>query len=228
MTRAENALYRARHVLWTLGVVLFLGGAAAIVWLLLDRDEMADRLAQEADLRGLAVSTLASDVRELRAQVRAEGETPVAPDPTQAVEDLPDRAEVPVPIPGPPGPKGDKGDPGRAAPTITPSPGSSGAPGRPGADSTVPGPSGPPGAPGRDATGAPGQDGTDGRDGADGNPPAGWTFEYGGVTYSCRPVDAFDSGNPRYTCDASEPSPGEEGSDQAPLAMGLDPNRRQW
>ncbi len=225
MTRTQSALYRVRHGLWTLAGVLFVGGAAAVVWLLVDRAELADRLETEANLRGAAVSTLAGDVRALRAQVEGEGGVPVAPDPSRAVEDLPERAEVPVPIPGPPGPPGPSGKP---APTIIPSPGAPGAAGQPGADSTVPGPSGPAGAPGRDATGVPGQDGTDGRDGADGKPPASWTFVYGGVTYTCRPVDDFDSNNPRYTCDASDPSPGEDGSGQTPLALGLDPSRRQW
>ena len=95
MTRAQSVLYRARHVLWTLGVLLFVGGAAAVCWLLVDRAELADRLENEANLRGTAVSTLAGDVRALRAQVQAQGETPVAPDPTKAVEDLPDLRAAP-------------------------------------------------------------------------------------------------------------------------------------
>lgn len=169
MTRTQSALYRARHGLWTVGVLLFVGGALAVVWLLVDRAELADRLEAEANLRGSAVSTLAGDVRALRAQVQAEGKTPVAPDPTKAVKDLPDRAEVPVPIPGPPGPKGDKGDPGAAAPTITPSPGATGPAGKDGADSTVPGPAGPIGPVG--PVGPPGAQGEKGDTGDEG--PAG-------------------------------------------------------
>ena len=155
MTRTESALYRARHLLWIVAALLILGSAVSLAFIQINREShRADLLAEEADLRGDAVSTLAGDVRALRQQVTAKGGTPVAPDPTKAVKNLPDRAAVPVPIPGPPGPKGDKGDPGKAAPTITPSPGASGAAGatgpqgpqgEPGADSTVPGPQGPQG-----------------------------------------------------------------------------------
>ncbi|GAA3692601.1 hypothetical protein GCM10022420_092270 [Streptomyces iranensis] len=97
------------------------------------------------------MATLATDVRRLRTQLRGEGKTPVAPDPADAVKDLPDRAEVPVPLPGE---KGDPGAPGEA--------GSDGAPGRPGATGQ-PGKDGQPG-----ASGVPGQDGAPGRDGAPG------------------------------------------------------------
>ncbi|MFF3060905.1 collagen-like protein [Streptomyces sp. NPDC057909] len=173
MTRTERLLYRRRYALWVVAGMLFLGGGLALAFLQIDRAQSrADQLAAEADLRGGAVTTLATDVRTLRSQIQAKGGTPAAPDPAKAVEGLPDRAAVPVPIPGPPGPKGDKGDTGQAAPTITPSPGPSGAAGQAGADSTVPGPAGPkgdtgpagpPGADGKD--GADGRDGTDGRDG---------------------------------------------------------------
>jgi type II secretory pathway pseudopilin PulG len=167
MTRTDRVLARRWKPLALLAFLLALTGAVLLVYVRVQAEaSRADQLAAEADLRGQAVSTLASDVRVLRAQITAKGGTPDAPDPTRAVKNLPDRAEVPVPIPGPPGPKGDKGDPGRAAPTITPSPGASGAAGAagaqgpqgvPGADSTVPGPSGPPGRDGRD--------GVDGKDG---------------------------------------------------------------
>jgi hypothetical protein len=233
MTRTQSALYRARHVLWTLGVVLFLGGAAAIVWLLLDRDQMADQLAHEADLRGMAVSTLASDVRELRAQVRAEGETPVAPDPTQAVEDLPERAEVPVPIPGPPGPAGSpgpSGTPGRDG--LDGSPGASGEPGSPGVDGAT-GPAGPQGEQGvqgpQGEPGPQGEQGPRGEQGPPGQPPASWTWTYKGTEYTCRRVDDFDPDNPRYTCDPVEPEPSPKPSDGGVLGSGaLDPQRRQY
>jgi len=158
VTRTESALYRARHLLWIVAALLFLGGAVSLAFIQINREShRADLLAEEADLRGDAVSTLAGDVRALRQQVRAKGETPVAPDPTKAVEDLSKRAEVPVPIPGPSGPPGPSGSPGKDAPTITPSPGASGAVGAtgaqgpqgvPGADSTVPGPQGEQGAQG--------------------------------------------------------------------------------
>jgi hypothetical protein len=219
MTRMQSALYRARHGLWTVGVLLFLGGALAVVWLLVDRAELVDRLEEEANLRGSAVSTLAGDVRALRAQVQAEGATPVAPDPTKAVEDLPDRAEVPVPIPGPPGPKG---DPGADAPTITPSPGPSGAAGADGADSTVPGPQGVPGA---DST-VPGPQGERGEKGE-----PGATGERGPAGPAC--PDGYSLRAPSYDPDAlvcrkdgaPNPSPSEE---PGPQALALDPTRRQY
>ncbi|MGY4917476.1 collagen-like protein [Streptomyces sp. 900116325] len=166
MTRAERILYRRRYLLWIVAGMLFLGGGLALAFLQIDRAQSrADQLAAEADLRGGAVSTLATDVRTLRSQIQAKGGTPAAPDPAKAVEGLPDRAEVPVPIPGPPGPKGDKGDPGNVGPTATPSPGPSGAAGRDGADSAVPGPPGPKG-----DTGPAGPPGADGKDGQDGRP----------------------------------------------------------
>lgn len=152
MTRTERVLARRWKPIALLAFLLALTGAMLLVYVRVQAEaSRADQLAAEADLRGNAVSTLAGDVRVLRAQIKAKGGTPAAPDPTKAVKDLPDRAEVPVPIPGPPGPKGDKGDPGKAAPTVTPSPGASGAvgatgpqgpQGEPGADSTIPGPQG--------------------------------------------------------------------------------------
>src|ERR1044072_6971066 len=71
VTRAGGSLYRARHLLWAMAVVLFVGGAVAVVFLLVDRDRMATQLEQEANLRGEAVSTLAGDVRALREVGRA-------------------------------------------------------------------------------------------------------------------------------------------------------------
>lgn len=220
MTRTELVLYRSRHLLWMTAALLILGGGVALSLLLIHREADARQdVAREADLRGLAVSTLAGDVRELRAQVKAEGATPVAPDPSRAVEDLPERAEVPVPIPGPPGPKG---DPGKAAPTITPSPGASGASGR---DSTVPGPAGPQGPAGADSTvpgpsgppGPAGADGQDGRDGRDGQTcPDGYSLQapsYDPDALVCRKDGAPDP--------SEEPSP-------AAVAAGLDPSRRQY
>lgn len=222
MTRTQSALYRVRHWLWTLAAVLFVGGAAAVAWLLVDRAELADRLEKEANLRGAAVSTLAGDVRALRAQVEGEGGTPVAPDPTAAVEDLPDRAEVPVPIPGPPGPKG---DPGADAPTITPSPGppgAAGSDGADGADSTVPGPQGPQGVPGADST-VPGPRGEQG--------PKGETGERGPAGPAC--PDGYSLQAPSYDPDAlvcrkdGAPDP-EPGNGNGGGLLALDPTRRQY
>lgn len=216
MTRTERAFVRRRHLLWIACAFLALTGFGILIWQRIDAgDRRADQFAAEskeakaeADLRGTAVSTLAGDVRALRQQVKAEGETPVAPDPTKAVDDLPARAEVPVPIPGPPGPKGDKGDPGKAAPTITPSPGASGAPGQPGADSTVPGPQGPQGEPGADST----IPGPQGERGEPGPPPSGYTLYHpDGTVYECT---QDGEGSTHYTCrttNTPEPSPEGQG-----------------
>jgi hypothetical protein len=222
VTHAEVVLYRARHLLWAVAIVLFLGGAAAVGWLLVDRDRLAGQLSREADLRGEAVSTLAGDVRVLREQVKAEGKTPAVPDPARAIEDLPARAEVPVPIPGPPGETGPPGRPGRngedGADGDAGVPGQDGAPGRDGADSTVPGPSGPPGA---DSTvpgpsGPPGRDGRDGVDGKDGQ--------------TC--PDGYSLQAPSWDADAlvcrrdGAPDPSENPS--APQTVALDPQRRLY
>jgi outer membrane murein-binding lipoprotein Lpp len=209
MTRTERAFARRRHLLWIVAALLALTGAVILIWQRIDTEAArADQLATEADLRGTAVSTLAGDVRALRQQVKAKGGTPVAPDPTKAVEDLPDRAEVPVPIPGPPGPKGDKGDTGKPAPTITPAPGASGAAGSEG----IPGPQGPQGETG--ATGPEGSPGPEGAPGETGPAPAGWTYTDGaGATYDCAPDG---DGSTHYTCrptstDGSTPEPQNRG-----------------
>ncbi|WP_329615669.1 collagen-like protein [Streptomyces brevispora] len=191
MTRTERLFYRRRRGLWVVAALLFLGGGLAIAFLQIDKAEArGDQLAAEADRRGTAVSTLATDVRTLRAQVQAKGGTPAAPDPGDAVEDLPARAEVPVPIPGPPGPRGEQGERGATGAAGTPSPGPSGASGQEGA-AGVPGaagpvgpagpqgeqgPAGPPGPAGTD--GAAGKDGADGRDGTNGQTcPAGYSLQ---------------------------------------------------
>jgi outer membrane murein-binding lipoprotein Lpp len=214
MTRAQRILYRRRHVLWIAAALLFLGGGLALAFLKIDQAEnRGDQLAAEADRRGNAVTTLATDVRTMRSQIQAMGGTPAAPDPAKAVEDLPDRAEVPVPIPGPPGPQGPKGDTGAAAPTITPSPG---APGTAGADSTVPGPQGPAGPPGADSTvpGPAGEKGEQGDKGDPGQAPSGWTFTDGtGTTYDCAPDS---DGATHYTCRATS-TPGNSSSEHRGL-----------
>ena len=232
MTRTQSALYRARHVLWAFGVVLFAGGLAAVVWLVLDRDRLTSDLEQEANLRGTAVSTLAGDVRALRAQVQAEGETPVAPDPSRAVEDLPDRAEVPVPIPGPPGPAGSPGPsgvPGRSG--ADGASGASGAPGVPGVGGpTGPvGPAGPQGVPG--VQGEPGAAGPQGEQGPKGDAgEKGDPGERGPSGASCE--DGYSWQTPSYDPDArvcrrdGAPDPSESPSPS--VAAGLDPSRRVY
>ncbi|MET7481379.1 collagen-like protein [Streptomyces sp. NPDC005648] len=212
-------------------VLLVLGGAVVLVWLRINAEaHRADALEAEANRRGEAVTTLASDVRVLRAQITAKGGTPAAPDPSRAVDNLPDRAKVPVPIPGPTGatgPRGPRGLPGQAAPTVTPSPGASGASGAPGEA----------GVPGKD--GAPGKDGTNGKDGAPGQPPAGWIWKWTDAqsvthTYTCQRTTDSPDDAPRYDCSdspspaPSDPSPSRGGGSSSPLAVGLDPTRRQY
>ncbi|MGW9249765.1 collagen-like protein [Streptomyces badius] len=223
MTRTQHLFYRRRYLLWITAALLALGGGLAIAFLQIDRAEgRATELASEADRRGDAVSTLAGDVRTLRAQIKAGGETPAVPDPAQAVDDLPARAEVPVPIPGPPGPagaRGERGPAGEPGAAATPSPGPSGAPGRAGADSTVPGPAGPQGPPGPPgAAGKDGTDGVDGRDGKDGQTcPAG---------YSLQPPPGDPDG---LMCRRDgAPPPEDPASTPSPVAAALDPTRRQY
>lgn len=221
MTRTERLLGRHRYLLWITAALLFLGGGLALAFLQISQAESrADQLAAEADLRGGAVTTLATDVRTLRSQIQAKGGTPAAPDPSRAVEDLPDRAEVPVPIPGPPGPRGPKGDTGEVGPPATPSPGPSGAAGRDGADSQVPGPAGPKGDPG--PAGADGKDGADGHDGTDGRDgqtcPAGYSLQ----TPPGDPDALVCRRNGASTPDNPPPAPG-----QSPALFGLPPDRRR-
>jgi hypothetical protein len=163
VTRTERTIVQHWRGIAVLCALLALAGVAVILW---HRQDVSDRkhavayaaATAEADRRGKAVSTLAGDVRALRAQVKAAGKTPAAPDPSKAVAGLNDRTEVPVPIPGPQGAQG--------------LPGTAGADGQDGADSTVPGPQGEQGIQGpvgpAGPAGADGQDGKDGTDGADG------------------------------------------------------------
>ncbi|MBP5922196.1 collagen-like protein [Streptomyces sp. LBUM 1483] len=191
-------------------------------------DQMAAEAVAEADRRGEAVSILASDVRELRTQVKSEGETPVAPDPSDAVDDLPARAEVPVPIPGPSGPRGAQGEegvPGEPGPSGSPgragengSDGQAGTPGEPGAEGPA-GPAGPAGPPG--AQGEPGPAGPQGEQG-----PRG---EQGPPGQSCE--DGFSWQTPSWDPDARvcrrDGAPDDGGTQpDSPLAAGLEPRRR--
>lgn len=217
MTRTQMVLYQNRRLLLLTAILLILGGGVALSLLLIHREADARQdLAREADLRGTAVSTLAGDVRALRAQVRAAGGTPVAPDPTTAVDDLPARAEVPVPIPGPPGPKG---DPGKDAPTITPSPGPSGPAGKSGADgapgASVTGPTGPAG-----PAGPKGEQGEEGPRGEEG--PAGPACPDG---YSLQ-VPAWDAD--ALVCRKDDVPSDDDGGGKASGVLALDPQRRQY
>lgn len=227
MTRAELVLYANRRLLLLTAILLTLGGGIALSLLLITREAdarqdvalKAERIAEEADLRGKAVSTLAGDVRALRQQVEAGGETPVAPDPTRAVEDLPERAEVPVPIPGPRGAAGARGEPGESGEPG--SPGVSGAPGRDGADSTVPGPQGEPGPVG--PAGPPGGRGEKGDTGERGPAgPAGRSCPEG---YSWQ-APSYDPD--ALVCRRDGAPPPDDGPGNGQRALALDPRRTMY
>lgn len=220
MTRAERALAGSWRWIAVLCWLAALSGAVVIGW------SWYGQLADEADRRGNAVSTLAGDVRILREQVKAAGETPKAPDPSKAVEDLDDRTRVPVPIPGPRGPQGEPGSPGPSG-----APGSLGPSGTPGRNGKG-GAAGEPGAAG--ATGPPGPEGPAGPTGPQGEPgPEGPQGERGPAGPPC--PDGYSLQAPAYDPDAlvcrkdgaPQPSDGSE-SGGGLLSMGLDPNRRQY
>lgn len=229
MTRAAWLFYRRRRQLWIVAALLFLGGAIMIAFLQIDKaQQRADQLSAEADLRGGAVTTLATDVRTLRSQLQSKGETPKAPDPATAVRDLPARAEVPVPIPGPPGPTGPAGQPGvdgKPAPTITPAPGRNGSPGAAGTDG-VAGPTGPagPAGPAGDAgpAGPQGGQGPQGDKGATGDRgPAGPACPDG---YSLQ----APASDPNALICRRDGAPDPSQGPVVPLAFGLDPTRRYY
>jgi hypothetical protein len=220
MTRTERTIVLHWRGIATACAIVALFG---ISWALWHRIDTSDRnyaaAAAEANKRGDAVSTLAGDVRALRAQVKARGGTPVAPDPSKAVPSLSARAEVPVPIPGPQGPAGSPGPSG--SPGSSGAAGAAGSAGSPGAvGPTGPaGPVGPTGAQGAQGPAGPaGQDGTNGRDGQNGQD---------GQTCP----DGYSLQAPSYDPDAlvcrrdGAPDPGSS-STPTPLAAGLDPRRK--
>lgn len=230
MTRTERTIVQHWRGIAVACAIVALSATAWATWHRVDEsDSRYAAAAAEANRRGDAVGTLAGDVRALRAQVRAAGHTPVVPDPSKAVSDLPARTAVPVPIPGPsgpagsPGPSGAPGQPGAAG-----SPGVAGSPGPTGA-AGVPGEQGPAGPAGKD-----GADGTNGRDGADGKPPTGWSYSWtdgDGVTHDVTCTRTADSADdaPRYDCadtSTQTPPPGG-GSSQGALALAWALARRQ-
>ena len=213
MTRTERTIVdHWRGIVVGCAIVALFG----IAWATWHRIDSSDRsyaaAAAEANKRGDAVSTLAGDVRALRAQVKAAGSTPVAPDPTRAVENLPARTEVPVPIPGPQGPVGSPGPSGSPGST-----GASGVAGSPGAVGPT-GPAGPAGAPGVQGPAGPaGQDGTNGRDGRDGQTcPDGYSLQ--APSYDPDALVCRKDGAPQ---PSDSPSP-------STAALGLDPQRRVY
>ena len=169
MTRFQRLLAPRWRSIFLVCLLVALCGIAVILWARIDAgDRRADDLRAEADRRGEAVSTLAQDVRDLRAQVEAGGGTPAAPDPSDAVDDLIDRVRVPAAAPGEPGAKGDRGATGAG--------GASGPGGQrgPRGESGPPGPSGSPGPAGPSGDpGEPGPAGADGLNGANGADGAG-------------------------------------------------------
>jgi len=223
--RTQHALAQRWRTLAVTAVLLVLGGAVVLVWLRIDHEaQRADALAAEANRRGDAVTTLASDVRVLRAQIKAKGGTPAAPDPERAVDDLPGRAKVPVPIPGPSGAagprgaqgeKGDTGATGQPGSATTGSPGSTGPQGDTGpAGAEGPtGPEGPAGPAGPEGPAGPaGKDGTNGQ-----NCPTGYSLQ-------------APSWDPDALVCRRDPTPSDDNTDDEPTphAAGLDPTRRQY
>lgn len=226
MTRTQRALARRWRSVLLACSLLALAGAVIILWAQLDRETQRAQAREaqaraEADRRGAAVSTLATDVRRLRTQLKGEGKTPVAPDPTRAVEDLPSRTEVPVPIPGPRGPSG---PPGKA---VDGKDGRDGKDGAPGADSTVPGPSGPPGRDGKDGadSAVPGPQGERGEKGDRGEQgPAGPPGPACPDGYSLQPPP--DDPDALVCRRSGAPQPGEPTSRPSTPAV-LAPDRRR-
>ena len=252
MTRTEHALARRWRPIALLFWLVALSGAVIFMWGRMEAeaersDQRAAEAVAEADRRGKAVSILASDVRQLRTQVVSKGETPVAPDPSDAVDDLPARAEVPVPIPGPSGPRGEPGTPGEPGPSGSPGragadggDGEAGAPGERGAEGPA-GPAGPAGPPG--AQGEPGPAGPAGEEGEPGEPgpagPAGEEGEPGERGPAGEPgrdgqtcPDGYSLQAPAWDEDAlvcRRDGADDGGSDpqpESPLAVALEPRRR--
>ncbi|MDB5911098.1 MAG: hypothetical protein JWP34_5215 [Massilia sp.] len=195
--RARSVRRYGWVVAWSL---LFVGLAW---WVHVGFDDQ--RHAAERDRTSLARQAAVRDqqIRDLAAQVRRMGGTPVV-----------------TPPPGPAGSPGAPGQPGAAG-----SPGASGSPGRSGASGAQgsPGPVGPSGAagaagaPGQSVTGPagpagpsgpPGKDGADGKPGADGKdgpPPTSWTWtDQLGTTYTCTQTSP---GATTYDCQPSGTPP---------------------
>lgn len=221
MTRTERAIVMHWRGIATACAIVALFGIAWATWHRVDASDRNYAAAvAEADLRGEALSVVSGDVRALRQQVEAAGETPVAPDPTKAVDDLEDRTEVPVPIPGPRGPEG---EPGKTGPSGSPgTDGAAGTDGTSGVDG-VPGAVGPTGPQGETGpVGPQGEQGEPGATGEQGPPgPAGQSCPDG---YSWQtPAD-----DPYAKVCRQDGAPDPEPSGGGLLSAGLDPTRRLY
>jgi hypothetical protein len=219
MTRTQRTIVQHWRGMVVACAIVALFGIAWATWHRIDADRSAaDRryaaAAAEANKRGDALSTVAGDVRALRAQVKGLGKTPVAPDPSKAVGDLPARTVVPVPIPGPTGPAGSPGPSG--APGST---GAAGVAGSPGAVGPT-GPAGPVGPAGEQGPAGPaGQDGKDGQDGTNGQTcPDGYSLQ--APSWDPDALVCRRDGAPQ---PSDSPSP-----TSSTLAWGLDPQRRLY
>ncbi|WP_327352094.1 collagen-like protein [Streptomyces sp. NBC_01304] len=215
MTRVEQLIALRWRKIVLVFVLVALCGIAVILWGRIDAgDRRADRMASEAQRRGEALSTLAEDVRTLRAQVQAAGQTPAAPDPADAVDDLLARVRVPAGEPGSPGARGEAGVRGEAGAN-----GERGAGGGQGprGEQGSPGPQGPAGERGpAGEAGPPGERGAAGADGAQG--PAGPAGPAGDTGFKGDKGDQGDKGNQG---DRGEPGPaGPQGEPGAACPQG--------
>lgn len=96
------AIIRRRQggILYWVAVTLM---CVVLAWVIL----VVTALQNSSDARQVAIETLTEDVRALRDQVEATGQEPVAPDPEERIDELPDPTLVgPIGPEGPPGPRG--------------------------------------------------------------------------------------------------------------------------
>lgn len=177
----------------------------------------------ESARRGKQIDALAQALLVEQQAAVNNGETPVAPPPSQIVKD-PEVVNGKDGEDGAVGPAGPPGKDGRDGAIGSPGPvGSSGPTGLPGRDGedgaagadggTVTGPSGPQG-----ERGEKGDTGERGQPGERGPAPSGWTFMHQGVRYTCAPVV---EGGTSYECSPeppAQPSPSEE-EPSAPLPL---------
>lgn len=188
---AERARNARRYIWVVVLAVLFLG----LTWYINARLE-TQRSTAEHDRVTLAQQASVRDqqIRDLAAQVRRMGGTPVVSPPPG-----------PAGSPGQPGASGSQGRPGVAGKSGQPGASVTGPPGKTGPTGASvtgpPGPVGPAGSAGKD--GKDGADGKPGSDGKDGSPPSSWTWtDQLGTTYTCTRTSP---GATTYDCQPSGP-----------------------